>query len=124
MREPFPKDLLMEAWNARHGYSFDNNRTQAAYLPLARDRYNASNDKCIVGDVCFKTKKTATGQGRHGRRADFNSEIHGSSHGNPKTESTYPKTQGPRTSRMAVCSAQCLTDDLYSCTIVRGGILT
>lgn len=60
MRDPFPKDLFMEAWNARHGYSFDSNRTQPAYLPLARDRYDASENNCgVAGNVCFKTKKTA-----------------------------------------------------------------
>ena len=39
IKDPFPKDLLMEAWNARQGCSFDSNRTQAAYLPLVRGKY-------------------------------------------------------------------------------------
>jgi hypothetical protein len=31
MRDPFPKDLVIDAWNARVGCSFESNRTQAAY---------------------------------------------------------------------------------------------
>ena len=59
IRDPFPKDLFMEAWNARHGYSLDSNRTQAAYLPLAKDRYDARNNNRSSRHVCFKTKKSA-----------------------------------------------------------------
>lgn len=34
MSDPFPKEFVMDAWNASVGYSFDNVRTQAACTPL------------------------------------------------------------------------------------------
>lgn len=35
IKDPFPKDLLMEAWNARQGCSFDSNRTHAAFFAVS-----------------------------------------------------------------------------------------
>lgn len=35
IKDPFPKDLLMEAWNARQGCSFDSNRTHAAFFAIS-----------------------------------------------------------------------------------------
>ena len=32
IREPLPKELVMEAWKARVGYSLERERTQEAYL--------------------------------------------------------------------------------------------
>lgn len=36
MREPLPKEFVIDAWKASVGYSFDNKRTQDAYKTLAQ----------------------------------------------------------------------------------------
>lgn len=36
MREPFPKELVMEAWKARVGYSRERSLTQRAYIKVSK----------------------------------------------------------------------------------------
>lgn len=49
IREPLPKELLIEAWNARVGWSLDRCRTQAAWcIKLVTGHQQVSNDKIRV----------------------------------------------------------------------------
>ena len=59
MRDPLPKDRLIDAWNARQGWSFESNRTQAAYLPLAQANTTQTYSDATAEYVWFDTTKTA-----------------------------------------------------------------
>lgn len=50
MREPFPNDLVIEAWNARQGWSFDRNRTQAACFPLVQSKHTTKSREGKIAD--------------------------------------------------------------------------
>jgi len=67
MREPLPKEFVMEAWNARVGYSRERSLTQRAYVKVSK----GFDIECVTEvcnttirekrkDVCPKTKQSFT----------------------------------------------------------------
>lgn len=53
IREPFPKELLMLAWNARVGYSLERRRTQEAYDELVFNFIKLSINASAMSKVCM-----------------------------------------------------------------------
>lgn len=49
MREPLPKEFVMEAWKARVGYSRERSLTQRAYVEVSK-----CFDVEIANNVCVK----------------------------------------------------------------------
>jgi phage-related minor tail protein len=47
MSEPLPKELVMEAWKARVGYSRESSLTQRAYVKVSK-----KFDVEVASDVC------------------------------------------------------------------------
>jgi len=68
MREPLPKEFVMEAWKARVGYSRERSLTQRAYVKVSKgfdiecvtDACNTIMRKKKRKDVCPKTKQSFT----------------------------------------------------------------
>lgn len=67
MREPLPKEFVMEAWNARVGYSRERSLTQRAYVKVSKGfDIDCVTDACNTTtrekrkDVCPKTKQSFT----------------------------------------------------------------
>lgn len=55
IKDPFPKDLLMEAWNARQGCSLDSNRTQAACFAVSIWQNINGNNNGIESDGMYES---------------------------------------------------------------------
>lgn len=68
MREPLPKEFVIEAWKARVGYSRERSLTQRAYVKVSKDfDIECVKDSCNKimrnkkgKDVCLKTKQSFT----------------------------------------------------------------